>query len=577
MLLRIFVFLFVVFPISIGVPLFPQQKKAGIFDYQSIHHPVVAKNAMVSTQSDIASKVGISILQKGGNAVDSAVAIGFALAVTLPRAGNIGGGGFMLVKMANKKAPVCIDYREKAPLASTPDMFLDKNGNVDNRKSRDSYLSIGVPGTVRGLALALKKYGTMTLQQVIAPAIDLAEKGFPVNYDIYNSIAYFREALSQHSGTKKIFFKRNGSMYQIGENFIQKDLANTLKKISKLGEKEFYQGSIAKQIVSTIQKHGGIISLEDMKKYTAIIRSPVQTSYRGYQIYSMPPPSSGGVHLIQLLNILENFPLHEFPHNSAKYIQLLTEAMKYAYRDRFLYLGDTDFASVPIGELISKGYAKKIAKKIDGAKVIPSQKILKAGPKIKIESNDTTHFSVIDSKGNMVSNTYTINFSYGMKAVAEGTGILLNNEMDDFTAKYGVENQYQLLGGKNNTIEPEKRMLSSMTPTIVLKNKKPYLITGSPGGSRIITTTLQIIVNAIDYKMNVAEATHSSRIHHQLYPDSLFLEKGISHDTIALLKKAGYSISNSRSMGSTQSILIDRYYIYGSSDPRRPGAKTIGY
>ncbi|MGH7884387.1 MAG: gamma-glutamyltransferase [Thermodesulfobacteriota bacterium] len=546
------------------------------FDFSnSIHKPITAQNGMVVSENSYATKAGLEVLKEGGNAVDAAVTMGFVLAVTFPRAGNLGGGGFMLVLDKDSDEIVAIDYREKAPKAATKDMFLDENGNADKEKSRHSIYSAGVPGTVAGLTLALEKYGTISLKKALEPAIKLAEKGFPVSYELKESLIDSKEYMKRSTESFSSYYKEDGEDYEVGEILKQKNLEWSLKQIKKNGPKAFYEGKITAKIVDFMHAENGLITKDDLTSYEPKIRNPIKGTYRGYEIYSMPPPSSGGVHIIEMLNILEEFPLNTYAHNSADYIHLVSEVMKLAYADRSKYLGDPDFVDVPVNELTSKEYAKKLSKKINLKKAPPSNKI-EPGKPIS-EGTNTTHFSVMDKFGNVVSNTYTLNFSYGSKISVPGTGILLNNEMDDFSAKSGVPNAYGLIGGEFNSIEPEKRMLSSMSPTIVLKDGKPFLATGSPGGSRIINTVLQIILNTIEYEMNIGEATHSPRFHHQWLPDTLFIENGISSDTTAILEKKGYKIENEGTIGSAQSIMKIGKYFYGSSDPRRPGGLTEGY
>lgn len=548
-----------------------------IYNTQDVFHPVIAKNGIVATQEALATQAGLSVLKAGGNAIDAAVTIGFTLAVTLPRAGNIGGGGFMLIHLADTQETVAIDYREKAPLAATRDMFLDENGKADPQKSRFSHLAVGVPGTVAGLAFVLEKYGTISLAEALQPAIELAEKGITVTEDLRSSLIFAQPYLATNEASQEIFFPAEGKVYQVGDLLIQADLAKSLKLIASEGVEAFYQGEIADKIVAEMSANGGIITKADLASYQPVIRQPVRGNYRGYDIYSMPPPSSGGVHLIQMLNILEGFPIKLFGHNQAKTIHIMTETMKLAYADRFQYLGDPDFVDVPVRELISKSYADRLRSRINLQQATPSSKILPAAINEKIESIDTTHFSVIDRYGNAVANTYTLNFSYGSGITVPGTGILLNNEMDDFTAKPGVQNAYGLVGGELNAIEPEKRMLSSMTPTIVIENGQPFLVTGSPGGSQIITATLQLIMNVIDHEMNIAAATNSFRFHHQWLPDVLQVEKGLNGDTIALLQEFGHTVEVTNAMGSTQSVMYREKRLFGASDPRRPNALTLGY
>ncbi|WP_293067932.1 MULTISPECIES: gamma-glutamyltransferase [unclassified Moorena] len=486
-----------------------------IFSRKDIFHPVIANNGMVSSQESYASQAGLAVLKEGGNAVDAAVTIGFTLAVTLPRAGNLGGGGFMLLHLAKDNQTIAIDYREKAPLAATRDMFLDNNGEVDPEKSRYSYLSVGVPGTVAGLTMALEKYGTISLERALQPAIELAEKGFPVSEDLLISLRYSKQRMQASEASMAIFYKPGGVPYQVGEILVQKDLARSLKLIAKYGAKAFYDGAIASAIVADMEANGGLITKEDLATYKPVIREPIQGTYRGYEIYSMPPPSSGGIHLVQMLNTLEAFPIRKLGHNTAQTIHLMTESMKLAYADRSKFLGDPDFVPVPVAELTSKTYAERIRQRINAYRATPSSEIAPGNPTQPVESNDTTHYSVMDKYGNAVANTYTLNFSYGSKITVPGTGILLNNEMDDFSAKPGVPNAFGLTGAEFNAIAPEKRMLSSMTPTIVLKAGNPYLVTGSPGGSRIITTVLQLIMNVIDHQLNIATATNAIRVYHQ--------------------------------------------------------------
>jgi len=531
---------------------------------------------MVSTQEALASQVGLEILRAGGNAIDAAVAIGFTLAVTLPRAGNLGGGGFMLVHNARSGETVAIDYREMAPAAAAGDMYLDDAGEVDNNEARFTYRSVGVPGSVAGLVLALDKFGTLSLADALAPAIELAENGFTVRKDLSESIAGYEKRLKSWPESKRIFFKTDGARYQPGDKFIQSELAWSLKQIADHGPEAFYEGAIAERIAADMKANGGLITLDDLAAYEAKLRQPVSGTYRGYEIKSMPPPSSGGIHLVQMLNILEDYPIGFLGVNSADTIHLMAEAMKLAYADRSEHLGDPEFWDVPVAGLTSKDYAASLREQINLKRATPAEQI-KPGTPMPFESNETTHFSVIDSQGNMVSNTYTINFGYGTSIVAAGTGILLNNEMDDFSSKPGVPNAYGLVGGEANAIESGKRPLSSMTPTLVLKDGQPFLATGSPGGSRIITTTLQVIMNVIDHEMNIAAATATPRIHHQWLPDELRTERGISPDTLDLLTERGHKIVTKWAMGSTQSIMKTEAGLYGASDPRRPGAKTLGY
>jgi len=535
---------------------------------QEIFSPIEAKNGMVVTSEPIATQIGVNVLKQGGNAIDAAVAVGFAMAVTYPRAGNIGGGGFMLIHFAKTGQVVAIDYRETAPALAQRDMFLNKAGEVDNQLSRFSHLSAGVPGTVAGLALALEKYGSLSLAEVLAPAIQLAEQGFVVTPKLSRE-------LKNLAPTPTIFLKPDGNFYEAGDILIQTDLAKTLKFIAKQGIKAFYQGKIAELIVKEMQAHGGLISKTDLANYKAVIRKPVHGTYQEYDIYSMSPPSSGGIHIVQMLNMLENDDIATSGHNSAATIHLMTEAMKRAYADRSKYLGDPDFVTIPIQGLTSKSYAAQLRAKFNLTQATTNQDILPGTPPT-YESDNTTHYSIVDKAGNAVSNTYTLNFSYGSRKVVQGAGFLLNNEMDDFSAKPGVPNAYGLIGGTANAIEPNKRMLSSMSPTIVLKDGKAFLITGSPGGSRIITTTLQVILNVIDHKMNIQTAVNAVRIHHQWLPDELRVEQGFNLDTIQLLKARGHRVVVKKPMGAASSILIDKNIFYGAADPRR-GGLALGF
>ncbi len=563
----------------IGILVFaslPAFNQDAIFSARSVHHPVIAENGMVASQHPLATQVGVEILKQGGNAVDAAVAVGFALAVVLPRAGNIGGGGFMIVHDAKRKETKAINYREKAPLKATPNMFLDENGEVDKVRSKYHHQTVGVPGTVAGFALALEKYGTMPISKVVQPAIKLAKEGFPITWDLARVLEVYQKTMKDWPSSMEIFYKPGGSLYRAGELLVQSDLAWSLEQIAKDGAAAFYEGAIADKIVTDMRANGGLITKKDLKKYTAIEVEPVWGTYKNYKVASMPPPSSGGIHLIQMLNILEAYDLKGIGSNTAQTIHLMTEAMKRAYADRSKHLGDPDFYDVPTNELVAKGYAEFLREGINEEKATPSSEIAPGNP-VDYESEETTHFSVVDKDGNVVSNTYTLNFSFGTGIVADGTGILLNNEMADFLHKLGEPNAFGLIEGEANKVEPEKRMLSAMTPTIVFENDTPYLVTGSPGGSRIITSVLQVILNTLEHEMNVAEATHTTRIHHQWQPDVLYIEENLNKDTRVLLEAKGYKLEERTAMGSTQSILVKDGMLYGSSDPRRPDAFTKGY
>ncbi len=551
-------------------------QETAIISGKDVFHPVIAQNGMVATQQNYATRAGLEVLKEGGNAIDAAVTIGFVLAVTLPRAGNIGGGGFMMVHLAKGNQTFAVDYREKAPKTGFRDMFLDEQGNADPEKSRYSLLAVGVPGTVAGMLMALEKYGTISRERALRPAIELAEQGIMVDHDLRSSLVSAKKRMQASPASMKIFYKKDGSVYDVGDVLVQKDLAASLRMIARNGRDGFYKGPVADAIVALMKAKGGLITHEDLVAYEPAIRKPVHGTYRGHDIYSMPPPSSGGIHMVQILNLLEPYPIGYLGHNTADTIHLMAEAMRLAYADRSKHLGDSDFVKVPIQGLTSKAYADHLRGKIDRHRATPSRDVAPGKP-FPYESNETTHYSVMDRFGNAVSNTYTLNFSYGNKITVPGTGILLNNEMDDFSAKPGVANAYGLIGGEFNAVEPEKRMLSSMSPTLVMKDGKPLLATGSPGGSRIITTTLQIIMNVIDHKMNIAEASNATRIHHQWFPDEIRVEKGLNGDTIRLLRNKGHKVEVKNAMGSTQSIMRIGDFFYGASDPRRSGALTLGY
>lgn len=547
-----------------------------IYDYNDTSHPVIGTNGMVASQEALATQAGLAILQSGGNAIDAAVTVGFALAVTLPRAGNLGGGGFMLVHVAESGETIALDYRETAPQAATRDMFLDETGEVDRARAWFSHLAAGVPGTVAGLTLALERYGTMSLAEVLQPAIALAENGFPVSQDLHETLVQGQTRFA--AATQQVFFHPDGTPYAVGEILKQPDLARSLRLIAEQGPAAFYAGEIADAIAAEMAANGGLITRADLAAYRPVVREPVRGTYRGYEIASMPPPSSGGVHLIQMLNLLEPHAIAAMGHNTANTVHLLTEVMKRAYADRAEYLGDPDFVEVPTAALISKTYAEQLQAQLNRSVVTPSRAIRPGDlTRLPPESDETTHFSVVDRAGNAVSNTYTLNFSYGSGIMVPGTGILLNNEMDDFAAKPGVPNAYGLIGGERNAIAPGKRMLSSMTPTIVFKAGEVFLVTGSPGGSRIITTVLQILLNVIDHGMNIAEATAAVRVHHQWLPDELRIEQGFNADTAAILRLRGHNLIEQAAMGSTQSILRTAHHWSGASDPRKPGALTVGF
>ncbi|MDH5763985.1 MAG: gamma-glutamyltransferase [Nitrospinota bacterium] len=563
-------FLFALLPVVAGAQL------KNIYSQKDLFHPVLAQNGMVASQEATATQIGVEILQKGGNAIDAAVAVELALTVTLPRAGNIGGGGFMLVHLAETGKTVAIDYRETAPAKAGRDMFLDKEGKVDRDLLESHPLSVGVPGTIAGLALAHKSFGSLPWKELLQPAIRLAERGIPVTRDHVFTLLKGRERLHKWPETRRTYYKPDGSVYRVGERLVLKDLAKTFRILAEQGPSAFYEGDLARKIVRFMESHGGIMSLEDLKNYRAVIREPVRGTYRGYQVFGMPPPSSGGVHVIQMLNILEGLPIGESGHNSAQTLHWITEAMRRAFADRSKHLGDNDFLKVPVSGLTSKAYAEELRRTIEPQRATLSSD-LGPGDPFPYESDETTHFSIIDRQGNVVSNTTTLNFSFGSGIVVPGTGILLNNEMDCFSAKAGIPNAYGLLGGEANAVAPNKRPLSSMSPTLVLKDGKPFLITGSPGGPRLISAVLLQIIHVIDHGLNIAEATNAPRIHHQWRPDKLRVERDLNPDTRRLLEERGHQVTIANSIGSTQSILKTPTGLTGASDPRRPGALTMGY
>lgn len=556
--------------------LFAQMQESSVIDYADVRQPVRDRAGMVVTSNVLATEVGARVLADGGNAVDAAVAVGFALAVVRPRAGNIGGGGFMLVYSAADGVTQAIDYREVAPAGATRDMFLDAAGEVDAERARFSHLSAGVPGTVAGLHLAHNLYGRLPWKRLLAPAITLARKGFRVSYDMSAALQGSRDRLGRDPSSLAYFFRADGEAYRPGDRIVQSDLAWSLEQIAKKGPQAFYRGEIAKKIIAEMQKSGGLVDAASLDAYRPVVRDPVRGTYRGYEIVSMPPSSSGGVHIIQMLNILEQFPVRQYGAESADNVHLLVEVAKLAFADRSKHLGDLEFYDVPMQWLMSKKYARQLAAGIDMQKARPSEDIVPGIPPGK-ESVDTTHYSIIDSDGNMVANTYTLNLSFGSGMSVDGAGFLLNNEMDDFSSKPGEPNAFGLLGGTANAIEAGKRPLSSMTPTMVFKDGEPVLATGSPGGSRIITSVLQMVVNVIDHEMNIGVASNAPRMHHQWIPDVLQLESGFSPDTIRELQRRGHTIRGaSYTIGNVNSVGKEGGYFLGAADPRRPGGSSAG-
>jgi gamma-glutamyltranspeptidase/glutathione hydrolase len=544
---------------------------------------VTAQHGMVVAQESRAARIGAEVLRRGGNAVDAAVAVGFAMAVTYPRAGNIGGGGFILIHLANgrhegKRGPaqdLAIDYRETAPSATTKDTYLNAEGQADPAKSRDQGLAIGVPGTVAGLTLALQKYGSgkFKLSQLIAPAIDLARNGYKVGDEFEDTGRSAIARMARWPSTAKLFLKPDGSLIARGSLLVQSDLADTLEAISKQGPRAFYEGPIADKISSAVRDAGGLMTSDDLKNYKAVERPVLRGRYRGLQIVSMPPPSSGGVGLIEMLNVLEGF--HLKAADDPESAHLLVETMRYAYADRAHLLGDPDFVKAPIAGLLSKRYAATLRKDIDPQHATPSDKIKVANP-AGFEGNNTTHFSIADRYGNAVANTYTLNLSYGVGLIAPGTGVLLNNELDDFAAAPGAPNAFGLVGYEANEPGPNKRPLSSMTPTIVLRNGKPFIVTGSPGGSRIITAVLQVLLNVIDRHMGIAEAVQAPRLHHQWLPDQTMVEAGVPAPLVQALEARGHHVKVWPPFTSANSIMVTPDGLVGAADTRTRGALAAG-
>jgi gamma-glutamyltranspeptidase/glutathione hydrolase len=536
-----------------------------------------AHRGMVASQDQQATRIGLDVLERGGNAVDAAVAIGFALAVTVPKAGNVGGGGFMLVHLAGSNQNTAIDYRETAPLATSADVFLGPDQQADPARSRDSGLGVGVPGTVAGLSLALDRFGSgkFTLAELVAPAVRLARDGITIKDDLYDSLQRGQQRLARWPGAARIFLKSDGTAPAAGDKLIQPELAQVLETIGREGPRAFYIGPIADRIVASVRHAGGLMTRADLEDYAPVVRNPVYGTYRGYEVVSMPPPSSGGIHLVEMLNILEGYPSGIVGSGSPAALHLELEAMKLAYADRAQYLGDSDSVDVPLERLISKGHAAELRNKINLRHATPSREIR---PDIVVPSGgNTTHFSVVDQAGNVVANTYSLNFNFGLGLVADGTGILLNNELDDFAAKPGAPNAFGLVGSAANAPGPGKRPLSSMSPTIVFKDTKPVLVTGAPGGSRIITTVLQVIVNAIDGHMTIGDAVAAPRLHHQWSPDEVVVEPNFPAEKARALAALGHKVRIGSMFGSAHSIAITPEAITGAADLRARGAAAAGH
>lgn len=539
--------------------------------------PVAAQHGLVVAQERIAARIGADVLRRGGNAVDAAVATGFAMAVTYPRAGNLGGGGFMLIHLAGLREDVAIDYRETAPAAATRDMFLGADGKPDPVRSRDSALGIGVPGTVAGLVLALEKYGSgkFTLAELLAPAIALARDGFVIADDIADTLPRWHARLARWPASARIFSRPDGTALREGDPLVQRDLAETLQAIAAQGARGFYEGAVAEKLSAGIRAAGGLITPDDLRDYRPKVRQPLRGRYRGHDIVAMPLPSSGGVVLLESLNILAGFDLAAMPPGAPQTLHLVIEAMKRAYADRARYLGDPAFVDMPLARLLDAGYAARQRATIDSARATPAAAV---APLLPREGDNTTHFSVVDAQGNAVSNTYTLNFSYGLGLVAEGTGVLLNNELDDFTSAPGAANAYGLIGFAANLPAPGKRPLSSMTPTIVLKDGRVVLVTGSPGGSRIISAVLQVVVNVLDHGMNVMDAVARPRVHHQWLPDEVRVERGFPAATLEGLRDRGHHVVTPLGQTSANSIAATPGGGWlGAADPRTRGTTAAGY
>jgi gamma-glutamyltranspeptidase/glutathione hydrolase len=550
--------------------------------FAASREPVRAKRGIVASTNEVASRVGVDIMKRGGNAVDAAIAVAFALAVTHPAAGNLGGGGFMVIRLKDGKT-TAIDYREMAPAAAHRDVYLDKEGKLIKGEggSLVGYRAAGVPGTVRGMEMALKKYGSkkLTWSQLVEPARQLAANGFSVTYSLARSLRSSGDYLGQYQETKRIYLN-GGKFYKEGEIFRQPDLAATFARLQRSGPNEFYEGETARLIAADMKRNNGLMTLADLSGYVAKERQPLRGSYRGHDIISMPPPSSGGAVLIEMLNILEGYELNKLDANSSDRYHLMAESMRRAFADRAEYMGDSDFVKVPVAGLIDKAYAATLRSSINTDRASSSAEV-RAGRPVGYESDETTHFTVVDAEGNVVANTYTLNNSYGAAAVAKGTGIILNDEMDDFAAKPGTANMYGLIQGERNAVAPRKRPLSAMTPTIVLRKDGSFWFTvGSPGGPTIINTVLCVITNVIDYGMNIQHAIDAPRIHHQWLPDELVWEPfGLSGDTQKALSSRGHTLAKPRYLGDAEGIMIEERtgIRLGATDPRRSDGAAVGY
>jgi gamma-glutamyltranspeptidase / glutathione hydrolase len=534
--------------------------------------PVRARHAMVVTEEPLAADVGVSVLRSGGNAVDAAVAVALALAVTYPVAGNLGGGGFLLTRLADGRTSF-IDFRERAPGKAARDMYLDPSGNV-TEDSVIGWRAAGVPGTVRGLELAHQKYGSKPWADLVRPAVELAVKGYTVPYGMSEALKSEAKDLSRFPESKRIFLK-NGSGFEPGDRIVQPELARTLERIQKHGASDFYEGETAKLLAAAMAANGGLITLADLRNYKAVERTPLAGSYKGYGIVTAPPPSSGGIGLLQMLGVLDGSGYSKEGPGAASTIHYLAETMRRFYADRSEHLGDPDFTRVPLKGLVAPRYLEQLRNSIDPARATPSESV-KPGPAASFESSETTHFSIVDPEGNAVSLTYTLNGGFGNAVTVPGLGFLLNNEMDDFAAKPGTPNMFGLVQGEGNAIKPGKRPLSSMTPTILTRDGKLFMIVGGPGGGRIITSVLQTILNVVDFKLNVQDAVDAPRFHHQWQPDKITIERGFSPDTIKLLEARGHQVEVTGSVARVFAIVIDGGWIQGAADGRSYG-KAEGY
>jgi gamma-glutamyltranspeptidase/glutathione hydrolase len=554
-----------------GAPAAAQAPARALLDYPDIFHPVIGERGMVVSQSEPASRAGAEVLRAGGNAVDAAIAVSFVLAVTLPRAGNIGGDGFMLVYLAETNETVALDYRAVAPRTARAEIFLNNSGRTSDA-ARRGHSAAAVPGTVAGLAHAHRRWGSLPWSDLLAPAIRLAEEGLSLTHDEAFALAWARERLQASPEATRSFFRPDGTAYRAGEALRQPALARTLRSIAADPD-SFYRGEVARQIAASMQAHGGLITLEDLAAYRPVERQPLRANYRGFELATMSPPSGGGVSLVQSLNILENFDIGAMGAGSADATHLLAETMRLAYADRTRYVGDPDFVDVPLASLTSDAYAARRARLISMRRATDPRR-LSPGDLSSAEGRDTTHFSIADARGNAVSVTTTLGDSFGAGAAIDGAGFLLNNQMKNFALEYGARDASTLSTSPANTLAPGKRMMSTMSPTMIFRDGRPWIIVGTPGGATIHNTILQVIVNVIDHRMNIAEATNAPRIHQQ-WRGELNLEPGFSPDTLRLLRQRGHDVREEETMGSAQSILIEGGLFYGAADPRRPGAAAV--